>query len=259
MLNADLTNTLKRLVWISLLFLLAALVISGVEFKEASLVKEVHIKVQPLPNGNTLVNKADIALTIEKSFGFKFQGLSIGAIEVERLERVLEEDPFILNADVYIDAQNEINIIVSQRQPVLRIIDNNGLNYYLDKDGFKLPLSKHYSARVLVATGNIPPHVPDFLERKKHVLKDLFLLAEMIGQDDFYHAMFEQLFVSNRGEFTLIPMVGNQKVIFGKLDNAQDKLARLKLFYKEGMPYRGWHRYKTINLKYDNQVVCKKR
>jgi cell division protein FtsQ len=35
-------------------------------------------------------------------------------------------------------------------------------------------------------------------------------------------------------------------------------LNRLKIFYKEGMPYEGWRKYETINLKYSGQVVCKR-
>ena len=165
----------------------------------------------------------------------------------------------MLNADVFVDAKNQVHIEIEQREPVLRIIDKNGLNYYLDKFGKKMPLSKHFTARVLVATGNIPPFDPDFLQRKKHILKDLFELTNIILKDEFLEPMMEQIYVTSEKEFELSPNLGDQKILLGKMDNIDDKLFYLKTFYKEAMPYKGWQKYKTINLKFKGQVVASKR
>lgn len=257
--KADIIKTLKRLSWVAILFLVAALIISAIEKKQASHAKDLVVTITPLKSGNSLINEGDIHETLKKSFGYELTSIPIGTINVERVERVLENDPFILDAETYINANNRINIGVKQREPLLRIIDNNGLDYYLDNGGFKMPLSKHYTARVLVATGNIPPHVPDFLERDKHILKDIFDLTNLILKDDFYSSLVEQIYVSNKGEFTLIPKVGRQKILFGKMDSASDKLWRLKKFYEEAMPHENWRVYKSFDLRYKNQVVAKKR
>ena len=71
--------------------------------------------------------------------------------------------------------------------------------------------------------------------------------------------MIEQIYVNQYEEFTLIPKVGRQKIIFGKYEDVEDKFNRLELFYAEGMSREGWQKYKTINLKYRRQVVCEKR
>ena len=160
-------QSIQRIVWIAALLLIIAIVVSAVEYKEGLSVNEVHIEIAPLPDGNSLINQGDILITIERTFGFTLPGMPLGVVDVERIERVLKDEPFILDAEVFVDALQNVNISVSQREPILRIIDNNGLNYYLDKDGVRLPLSPHYTARVLTATGNIPPHTPDFLEKKK--------------------------------------------------------------------------------------------
>lgn len=257
--NEELKLTLKRASWLLAVFFSIAIVISAVGKREASIVREVKVEIEPLNSGNALIEVEDVKLTIERSFGAKLEGFPLGSIDVGRVERILEEDPFVLNADVYMDATANVKVNIVQREPVLRIIDNNGLNYYLDKDGMKMPLSRHFTVRVLTATGNIPPHDPNFLERKQHRLKDLFLLSQMISADEFFSALIEQIYVSNTGEFTLIPKVGDQKIIFGKLENAEVKLENLRIFYKEGIPYEGWQKYRTINVKFDGQVVCEKR
>ena len=257
--SAETLRMLKRIAWGGLLFLVAIIVVSAVERKEASLVPELSIDIEPLPDGELLINGQDVRLAIERSFGYRLEGMPVGSIDVQRLEKVLEAEPFILDADVYIGANNQIKVGVVQREPILRVMDKNGLNYYLDANGIKMPLSPHFTAKVIVATGNLPPYEPKFLDRRRNTLKDVFLLAKMIIEDEFLNAMIEQAHVSNRGEITLVPKVGNHKITFGKYEEAKKKLNRLKIFYKEALPYEGWNKYSEISLQYNGQVVCKKR
>lgn len=256
--NSELNQMLKRLTTIALLFAGVVVVLSAVARKESSVVQQIVIHITPLEGDSTLIKPTDILRTIDRSFGYPLTSIPIGEIDVQRLEKVLEEDPIISNADAYVDGDNNLTINIEQREPVLRIIDNNGLNYYLDGAGAKMPLSKHFSPRVLVASGNIPPHTPEFLKKKRHPLKDLFELAQMIRSDEFLNAMIEQIHVNNRGEFILAPMLGNQTILFGRMTDPEDKLKRLKTFYEEVMPYEGWQKYTTINLKFKGQVVCEK-
>jgi len=256
--NKNLQSTLKRILWIAFFFIAAALIVSAVEKKKSRVASDILINIKNMSDGNTLINNEDVRVTIERSFGHDLAGIPLGELDVARVERVLEADGFIKNADVFVDAENKVHIEVEQREPVLRIIDKNGLNYYLDKEGSKMPTSDHFTARVLVATGNIPPYVPDFGERKKHIIKDLFNLTNAIQQDGFLDAMIEQIHISSNKEFTLIPKIGRQKIILGSYEDIDSKFKRLKIFYKEGIPYEGWQKYKTINLKFKDQVVCKK-
>ncbi|MCH2082021.1 MAG: cell division protein FtsQ [Saprospiraceae bacterium] len=251
----ELNKMLIRIAWVAALFGAAVLVISAVEKKEASLTNEILMDIRPLQNGNKLIDRQDVLTTIDRSFGFKMEGLSLGEVDVARLERILEEDPFILNADVYVDAKNNINIGIDQREPIIRIIDHNGLNYYLDIEGKKLPLSKHFSARVLVATGNIPPYTLSFQKRKKHRLKDLFELSQLILNDPFLKALVEHVHVTNQGEYVLIPKIGKQKIYLGRFSNVPDKLDNLKIFYQEGMTREGWSKYVALDIRYKGQVV----
>ena len=57
----------------------------------------------------------------------------------------------------------------------------------------------------------------------------------------------------------MVPIVGDQRIILGNIEDLDDKIFRLKTFYQEAMSRMGWNKYKTINLKFKNQVVCKKR
>jgi cell division protein FtsQ len=255
----DYFKLVRQIIWLAAVVVGAVFVVSAIEQKEASPVQGVFVNIEPLDKEDLLITNEDVLLTIDRSFGVPLAGMPIANINVARLERVLEEDPFILDANVFVDAKNYVNITIEQREPILRVIDNNGLNYYLDKHGFRMPLSKHFTARVLVVTGNLPPYTPDFLEIENHGLKDVFELANTLLEDEFFSAQIEQIFVSNTREIVLNPKVGDQKIMFGKYGDVEEKLDKLVTFYKQALPYEGWNKYKTINLKFKNQVVCEKR
>ncbi len=248
-------NSIKRLVWVGIIFFGTALIISAVDKKQSSRIESLDIEVKPLADGSSLVKSGDILNSITRSIGFRLEGLAIRELDVARLERMLEKDPLILGADVFVDARNNLHIRVKQRQPLMRVIDQNGFSYYLDKDGVQMPLSPHFSARVLVASGYIPPHVPDFLERKRHTLKSLFLLAHDILSDPFFRDMIGQMYINNQGEIVLSPILGDQKILFGGYRDAREKLRNLKIFYKEALPYAGWRKYDFIDLRFRGQVV----
>ncbi len=255
----NIENRLRRIAWIAGAVIVGGLIISAVEYKGASYSRAVDINIEPLKSGDDLITIEDVRLAIDRSFGKNLVGEQLSGIDVNRVERVIESDPFVYNADVFIDAENMIHLNISQREPVVRVIDNNGLQYYLDRFGEKMPLSPHFAARVIVATGNIPPFVPDFLKRRQHPLKDIFQLTKEIVEDPFLYSLVEQIYKDENGEYTLIPKVGNHTIMLGTVADIKRKLKKLKVFYKEGLPYEGWQKYKSINLKFDDQVVCKKR
>jgi cell division protein FtsQ len=151
-----------------------------------------------------------------------------------------------------------VHIVIEQREPLLRVLDNNGGNYYLDATGKKMPPSKNFAAHVIVATGNVSPYTPEFREKRRSTLKDLFNLTQALLADEFLADFIQQIHVNNAGDFILIPLVGDQKIVFGPARKIEEKLNNLRIFYLQGMPYEGWRKYETINLKYSGQVVCKR-
>lgn len=254
--NSQSHIALKRITWMGGLIAGAVLILSAVEHKRASRIAEMQITIEPLNVNEYLLTEQDVRATISSSFGMQMEGQQLASLDVDKIEKSLEKEPFILNAEVFVDARNKIFVDITQREPVLRVIDAKGVNYYLDKSGKRLPLSSYHSPRTLVATGNIPVFIDDFKLRKNHLLKDLFELTLQITEDELLSRLIEQVHVTVRGEYILIPKIGRQKIDFGKYEDADHKLRRLKVFYLEGMPYLGWRNYQRINLKFKNQVVA---
>ncbi len=251
-------HSIKRIVFAGGVLLLVLLITAASERKKEMPVVATVVEVQPLLGGQWLIDSSDVLKIIERSFGMPLNDQASGIIDEDRVERILEEDPFVKNAEVTITANSQVKILIEQREPILRIFDNLGAQYYLDEKGYRMPLSPHFTARTIVATGDIQPHSPEFLERKHHEMKDLFALTKYILADKFWKAMIEQVYLNKRGEFVLIPKIGGQTIIFGKYEDVGDKFFRLKTFYEEAMSREGWKKYHSIDLRYKGQVVCEK-
>lgn len=235
------------------------IVTAAVERKKELGVAGTVVNVTPLDGGHWLIDSSDVVKIIERSFGMTLDGQAAGLVDEDRIERLLEEDAFVKNAEVTMAANSQLNIDIEQRQPILRIIDNVGASYYIDGDGNKIPTSPHYTARTLVATGDIQPHTPEFMSRRnRHEIRDLFELTHFIIADELWSALFEQIYVNKRGEFVLIPKVGDQTIIFGDLADMESKFRRLRIFYEEGISREGWQKYHSIDLRFKGQVVCEK-
>ncbi len=256
--NQQTYHSIKRIAFFSSVLILVLLITAAAERKKEMLVEATLVEVKPLLSGDLLIDSADVLKIIERSFGMPLNEQASGIIDEDRVERILEEDPFVKNAEVTITANSNVKIKIEQREPVLRVFDNLGAQYYLDENGHRMPLSPHFSARTLVATGDVQPHSPDFLEKKNHEMKDLFALANYIIADNFWKAMIEQIYVNKRGEYVLIPKIGDQAIIFGNYLDVEDKFFRLKTFYENGLSREGWKKFHTIDLRFEGQVVCEK-
>ena len=258
-LNHQTLLSLKRFSAAIGLLAFVLIVTAAVERKKEMVIQATVVEVLPLEGGHWLIDSADIVKIIERSFGMPLDGQAAGLIDEDRVERLLEEDAFVENAEVTLTANSQLKIDVVQRQPILRIIDNMGASYYIDKDGNKIPTSPHYTARTLVATGDIQPHTPEFTTRRqRHSMRDLFELTHFIIADELWQALFEQIYVNQRGEFVLIPKVGDQTIIFGDMADMEDKFRRLRIFYEEAMSREGWQKYHSLDLRFRGQVVCEK-
>ncbi|MBY0246006.1 MAG: cell division protein FtsQ [Sphingobacteriaceae bacterium] len=211
-----------------------------------------------IPGAQNFVEREEIDLILKRGCGVLI-GENLSEINTEHIEKQIKTNPYINFVKVYIDMDGVLNIKIKQRQPILRVINAANQDYYIDRDGFKMPTSANFTADVLVASGNIF----EYFSGGKEVLstkmaKDLFKMAALIEADALWNAQIQQIFVTPTNDILLVPTVGKQRIIFGNADSIEVKFKNLGGFYKNVIPKYGWEMYKTVNLKYINQIVCEK-
>ena len=219
--------------------------------------------------GHNFVEESEIMDLVNNKFG-SLKGKPLSSINISLLEKIINTNPFISDAEVFSTIDGKVNIEVKQRIPVVRIVNLKDESFYIDDQGVFMPLSDDYTARVIVANGFI---FDTESERKVTVfngekidtslklsrIDEIFHVADYIYHDDFWSAQIEQIYINLNGDIELIPRVGNQNIVLGNSGGLEKKLDKLFLFYHEGLNKTGWSKYKTINLKYEGQVVCTKK
>lgn len=211
-----------------------------------------------LPGRNNFIERSEVDRILMEAGGALI-GRDLRDINIHKLENSLRSNPFIEFAKVYADMDGVIHVEIRQRQPLLRIINRANVQYYIDENGLKMPLSENFTANVLVANGLIDEDFTgkvDTLNTK--LAKDLYRMAQFIKADTLWDSQIEQLYVDVKGDIEMVPRVGDHKIILGDADSLQTKFRNLLIFYKKAMPKVGWDTYKSINLKYSNQVVAGK-
>ncbi len=218
--------------------------------------------------GQGFLSREEISSTIGQLLGDSVRGRPMKEISIRMIRERLEENHYVSKAVVFATVDGFIHVEISQRIPIIRVHNLHGEQFYIAGDGRMIPVSGRYTARVIpvngVITGRFDPSldlVPvsddqDEIDGRITTLQKIYLLARDLKKDPFLNAQVEQVYVSDRGEFELIPLLGSHRVIMGNADDIPGKLARLKTFYMEAMNRKGWDTYKTVNIQFKNQVIC---
>lgn len=258
-------NIIKITSWIVLIvgvFLILGFVKkehSKISCKSFNVIVENNIK-------NQLIDENQIKENIYTTFD-TLVGKKLSDINLDEVEKLLVSYDHIAKAEVYTSLNGNLNINITEREPVLRIINKRNESFYMDDKGELFPLSDISSVRVSVASGNITATEKDTVNienlEKTEVsemtkMQKLYLINKYIQEDSFLQAQIEQIFINKSNEFELVPKVGRHIILFGDADNIESKFEKLLVFYKQGIQKAGWKKYKTINLKYSNQVICSK-
>lgn len=171
-------------------------------------------------------------------------------VDLQAIEEVLRNHPLIDQVECFKSPGGTVFAEVSQRIPVLRVITKKGENYYIDNKGAVLPSDTRCVAHLPVVTGNV---------EKPFVLNNLYPFALFLQKNKFWDAQIEQINVVSGNEIELVPRVGDHIIYLGKLDGYEQKLSRLKEFYRKGLNTVGWNKYERINVEFSNQIICVKK
>jgi cell division protein FtsQ len=176
-------------------------------------------------------------------------GQSMEKINLRIMEETLQAKELIEYAECYKGQNGLVCINITQRIPVIRVMNDQNEDYYVDSHGKPMP-GTDYSCKLIVATGHI---------NKQYAEKWLAPLANIILSDAFWKNQAVQLNVLSDGSIEIIPRVGDHVAYLGQPTGVTKKLERLQKFYRYGLTQAGWNKYSRVSVEFDNQIVCKRK
>lgn len=164
------------------------------------------------------------------------------SLDLNMLEKRLDDNPMIAKADVFLTVNGELGAIITQRQPIARVLSEK--SFYIDSDGKAMPLSPNHSARVPLVIGVT-----------KEQVEEVFPLLREIEQDTFLKENVVSVERDEKRKYILGLRNLDFKVTFGKIEHVNRKIENFKAFYKKMRKDKKFDAYQAVNLEFTNQVV----
>jgi cell division protein FtsQ len=248
----------------TILLLYLILVLGFVKHKRMSVpVTKLNIEIA---GNHRFVDTVDVNKMLTSN-GVYIDSISLYSVNFDELEKLIEKNEAVEHAEVYADNYGVLNIIVNQRKPLIRVITVDYKGFYIDENGETMPLSDKYTAHVPVLNGYLTDEFIESLsndtlttlmrsQNYNYTLQDVYEMMQYIAKHELWSAQIQQVFINENKDLEIIPVVGNHVINLGSVSDYKTKLWKLEALYDEGIGKVDWNAYKTINLKYSNQIIC---
>jgi cell division protein FtsQ len=207
------------------------------------------------------ISPAAVSNVLSRDAG-KTIGEYIAHLDVHKLEQLLNRQNAIKRAEVFSSIDGVLHVNVYQRRPIVRL-QSPAHGFYIDETGYIFPLSDVYTSFVPVVTGNIPMNIDrkykGFIPEKEKFLKQIYAFALFLNKHEFWWSQIAQVHVKSASDIALTPCEGYETIHIGALDGYAYKLDKLKAFYRNAYPAGVTSPYSGIDLRYSNQIVCKRK
>ena len=168
-------------------------------------------------------------------------------LDLNKLEKNLNAQEMIEKSDVDVSIDGVLKAVVRQKTPIARIFDNEG-SFYIDYEGNRMPLSTNFTARVPLVSGGI----------NKNNNEDLAQLLRIIHDDPFLKKNIIGIEIMPNGSLKMHNRNFDFQIDFGKLINMEHKFKNYKAFFQKAVLDSSLYKYKKIDLRFTEQVVCTK-
>lgn len=196
----------------------------------------------------SFIDEKDVVSLI-KNAGLDPVNIPVSQINTEAIKQKILTNELIADASVYKTPSGSIKIEITQKMPILRVF-NGQESYYVDEFGSVMPADFRYATFLPIANGRV---------EKSLATTDLYEFALFLHTHNFWNSQIEQIYIHPNKEVELVPRVGGHRIVLGDFEDFKEKMNKLQLFYEQAVPKLGWDKYRVINLRYKNQIVCTKK
>lgn len=210
---------------------------------------------------NDFVTARDIRIFLDKEYK-GYIGTALDSMDLCKVESIIDSRSAVMKSEAYVTKDGTLHINVTQRKPIVRFQKPEG-GFYADAEGFVFPLQSSYASYVQIVDGDIPVNMKSghkgMIENpaEKAWFDRVMNVVRYIDNDKNWKDRIVQINVSKGGELTLIPREGKEKFLFGQPDCIESKFEKIKKYYTAIAPNAKEKTYRTIDLKYDGQIVCR--
>ena len=242
-------------------YLIAALVlVLLVSFTTISRVRRpcLALRAEIYPEELSFLDSDQVLEMVDQYSRRPLLGQSTFRLNMHEIEERLSEHQWVKEVEVYRLHNGDVELLLRQKEPLARLIYSDDSEQYITEKGELVPLSQDFTARVPILRLPYPIHrAEDHWQIPSHPRYMLWKTLRLIRSNDFWRAQIAECVLDKKNELKIYTQLARQVVFFGHPEDMQEKLDRLYLFYHRVLPQKGWNRYRRVDVRFDNQIVCK--
>lgn len=213
---------------------------------------QLHITITR-PDSLLFVDTTEVRRLLTNNGKDDIHKASFRQLNVKTLENRIKSNVFIDKCELARDLAGNLWVKIQQARPIARFMRQGKPDFYVDSVGKFLPTSDRYTARVMLITRENDDRLPDFKEDDYNLL---LLIKKIHRSKAFWRPLISHIHITAKREIIIYPHLGCNIIEFGRCFDIDSKLKRLKIFYSEVLPRKGWTKYKRVSLKFNGQLVC---
>ncbi len=102
-------------------------ILSATKMHKNRTLQELDIQIKNDQHG--FVTKEELRGMLLRDGEIKTNKTKLSQLNIEQMEKVATANPWVADAQVYIDNQQKLHALVTQRVPVVRIFEKDGIRY----------------------------------------------------------------------------------------------------------------------------------
>lgn len=202
------------------------------------------------------VTEKDIIETVSKSGLCVVGATKLHELDLKAIEDKIKVANFVSECHASKDLVGNLVLDVKQNRPLARVFRPNMQSDYLAENGSMMNLSKKYTARVPIVTGEGTYKLKGNFCLEDSIGKQFYNFLSFIDKNEFWKAQIAQIEFDKKFQISFYSEAGNQRIEIGKPEDYEAKLEKVMTFYKEIVPVKGWGTYQRVNVAYDRQIIC---
>lgn len=209
-------------------------------------------RVQVNVSDSLIMSSRRVLDVIDREYGCCI-GKNLDSLDLGFIEAALDSCAVVKKSQAWITRDGVLHLRVTTRTPAILLSDGN-LEVFCDPDGYLFPIGGGSTKHIRRISGEIPikmragMHGQPPTEFQRRWLKGVM---DLVGR-----GFDGEISVCGGGELRLLPADSSDEVfLFGLPDDIDAKLAKMKEYTGRIRPLQ---QYKSVNLKYKGQIICRK-
>lgn len=204
----------------------------------------------------------NIKAFVDKDYGV-YIGQRLDSIDLSAIENKLSARSAISKSQAWTTRDGVLHVSIMQRAPQLRFASGEDKGFYCDAEGYIFPLHSRYTAPVRVIEGAFPiaegSGFQGFArtEEQRAWIADMLALDEAIRDSRSFRNLISQVVINDDGDITLRVKGHDERFILGSAQDFDKKFGKMEKYFTHIAPSNPEKKYKTVNVKYKNQIICK--